>query len=178
MVARHGDPGPGGAERQHVQARAALREARQHEVGGALAQLRPHRRRPRLDEVELHARERGAERVEDPLDLALAEARGHAEHQRPRRRAAELAGTGERGLRRADERLGVGGQRLARRRRHDVVRAALDQLHAELGLEPRHRAAHGLLRHVQLARGARERPVAHDGREHGEGAEVGHNGRL
>ena len=63
-------------------------------------------------------------------------------------------------------------------RRHDVVRAALDQRHAELGLEPRHRAAHRLLRHVQLARGLGERPVADDGREHGEGAEVGHNGRL
>jgi hypothetical protein len=31
---------------------------------------------------------------------------------------------------------------------------------------------------VQLARGLRERPVADDGGEHGERAEVGHNDRL
>ena len=57
-----------------------------------------------------------------------------------------------------------------------VVRST--SAHAELGLEPRHRAAHGLLGDVQLARGPGERPVADDGREHGEGAEVGHNDRL
>ena len=165
-------------QRQHVTAGAGLREARQHEVGGPVAQLRADRGRPRLDEIELHAGQRAAQRVEDPLDLALADARRHAEQERLRRRAAELAGAGDRSLGRGDQRLGVGGQRGARRGRLDVVRRALHQRHAELGLEPRHGAAHGLLGDVQLARGLREGPVADDGGEDGEGAEVSHNDRL
>ena len=178
VVARDGEPRGRAAQRQHVTARTRLREARQHEVGGPVAQLRADRRRPRLDEIELHAGQRAAQRVEDPLDLALAEARRHAEHERLRRRAAELARAGDRGLGRRDQRLGVGGQRGARRGRLDAVRRALHQRDAELGLEPRHRAAHGLLGDVQLARGLREGPVADDGGEHGEGAEVSHNDRL
>ena len=166
------------AQRQHVTAGAGLGEARQHEVGGPVAQLRADRGRPRLDEIELHAGQRAAQRVEDPLDLALADPRRHAEHERLRRRAAELAGAGDRGLGRRDQRLGVGGQRGARRGRLDAVRRALHQRHAELGLEPRHRAAHRLLGDVQLARGLREGPVADDGGEYGEGAEVSHNDRL
>ena len=97
---------------------------------------------------------------------------------RRRRRAAELPGAGERGVGARHQRLGVGGQRGAGGGRLDAMGRALDQRHAELGLEPRHRAAHRLLGDVQLARGLGERPVADDGREHGEGAEIGHNDRL
>ena len=62
--------------------------------------------------------------------------------------------------------------------RLDAVGGAIDEGHAELRLQPRDRAAHGLLGDVQLARGLRERPVPDDGGEHGERAEVGHNDRL
>ena len=178
MAARDRQPARRLAQRQHVAAGPRLRVAREHEVGEPVAQLRADGRGARLDEVELQARQRGAHRVEDPLDLALADAGRHAERQRLRRRAAELACSRHGGVGGGDQRLRVLRQRRARRGRLDAVRRAIDQGHAELRLQPRDRAAHGLLGDVQLARGLRERPVADDGGEHGERAEVGHNDRL
>ena len=178
MAARDRQPAWRLAQRQHVAARPRLRVAGEDEVGEPVAQLRADSRGAGLDEVELQARQRGAQRVEDPLDLALADAGRHAERQRLRRRAAELACPRHGGVGGGDERLRVLRQRRAGRGRLDAVGRAIDQGHAELRLQPRDRAAHGLLGDVQLMRGLRERPVADDGGEHGERAEVGHNDRL
>ena len=115
-----------------------------------------------------------ADRGDRVLALAGADRRRDADADGPGRDAARLAGRGE---------GGVGGrqgparglqQRRAGRRQPHLARGALDQLDAELVLEPRDGLRDGLLADAEARGGAGEAALLGDRDEGPQLAQLGH----
>ena len=141
-------------------------QQREHLVGGLLAQAQVDAGMGRVE-----GREQGG-RVERP-DRRQRTDREAAVHE-----PAELLQLGDRAVELGERALRAHGQHLARLGQPDAAARAPQQVDAELGLEPADLLGERGLGDVQLAARAREVPLAGDGEERAQLAELHRADRL